>query len=271
VDPGGFGASQQRSHVLGVLEGVENEHERRLAALQRTGEDVVEAGVRPRLDGQGDALVAVESGERGQRAAFDLDDRDPEARGVQDEPFECLPALRDDEQAMGGPPRDERFLDGPAPGDQLLVGPEQVEVARRGGRRLTRTRRRTRTRQWTPRLARPWTARRTPGLTRTRATDRTRAAADAGPADRTRTESAAAIARAGVRPPAGRSSPGVGTGGSTGFGALRPTPSTFLASPFLNPRPGRTIARRARPISIVPTSPAARGSTTGPTAGSLAR
>ena len=53
-------------------------------------EHVVERRELARLDDQRDALVAVEAGERRQRAALDLDDRDPQARRVQDELLEGL-------------------------------------------------------------------------------------------------------------------------------------------------------------------------------------
>ena len=79
-----------------------------------------------RFDDEGDALVAVEPGDRGQRATLDLDDRDPQARGVEDELLERVPSLRNDEQAMGGPAGGEHLLDRAAAGHQLLVRPEQV-------------------------------------------------------------------------------------------------------------------------------------------------
>jgi len=126
MNAGRFGAPQERSDVLGILERIEDEDERRLAALDRSCEDVVQAGVRPWLDDQGDALMAVEPGDRGQRAALDLDDRDPERCGMEDEALECLASLRDDQQATGRPPGDERLLDRPAPRDELLILAQQV-------------------------------------------------------------------------------------------------------------------------------------------------
>ena len=96
-------------------------------ALDRPGEDVVDVGVPPRRDHEGDALVAVEPGQRGERAALDLDDRDPQARRVEDELLERLAALGHDEQAASLAAGDERLLDRPAPGHQLLeLGVEQV-------------------------------------------------------------------------------------------------------------------------------------------------
>ena len=67
VDAGRLGAAEQRAEVLRILERVEDEHERRLAALRGAGEDVVERREPSRLDDQGDALVTVEAGDRRQR------------------------------------------------------------------------------------------------------------------------------------------------------------------------------------------------------------
>src|SRR6185503_19602695 len=105
------------------------------------GQHVVDAGVDPRLDGERDALVAVKAGEGRQRAALHLHDRDPEARGMQDESLERLTALRDDEQAMGGPARDERLLDGTPPCHELLVVGQQVGWRDRRTERWRRPRR----------------------------------------------------------------------------------------------------------------------------------
>ena len=132
VDPGRLGAAQQRADVLRILERIEDEDERRLVALRGTGQDVVERREPARLDDERDALVAVEPGDRGQRAALDLDDRDAQPGRVEDELLEGVPALRDDQQAMGGPAGREDLLDRAAAGDQLLVGPEQVR-RREGG------------------------------------------------------------------------------------------------------------------------------------------
>jgi hypothetical protein len=70
--------------------------------------------------------VAVESGERGEGAALDLDDRDPEARGVEDEPLERLAALRYDEQPDRRPPGNEGLLDRATTRDELLARLKQL-------------------------------------------------------------------------------------------------------------------------------------------------
>ena len=126
VDPGRLGAAQQRPDVLRVLERIEDEDERRLAALLRPGQDVAERGELPRFDDEGDALVAIEPGDRGQRPAFDLDDRDAQPRGVEDELFEGVASLRHDQEPERGPAGGEDLLDRAATGDELLVGTEQV-------------------------------------------------------------------------------------------------------------------------------------------------
>ena len=75
-------------------------------------------------------------GQRGQRPALDLDDRDAQARGVQDELLEGLPSLRHDQQSTCLAPRDECLLDRTPTGDQLVRrGIEQIE-RRRQRRRI---------------------------------------------------------------------------------------------------------------------------------------
>jgi hypothetical protein len=64
--------------------------------------------------------VAIEPGEGRQRAALDLDDRDPEARRVEDEALQRLAPLRDDEKPDRRPSGGEGLLDRAPPGDQLL-------------------------------------------------------------------------------------------------------------------------------------------------------
>ena len=113
VDAGRLGAAQERADVVRVLERVEHEDERRLVALGGAGEDVVQAGELARLDDERDALVAVEPGERGQRAAFDLDDRDAQVRRMQHELLEGGPALR---ARRGAGWRDDARRTPPRPG-----------------------------------------------------------------------------------------------------------------------------------------------------------
>jgi hypothetical protein len=71
--------------------------------------------------------VAVEAGNCRQRSPFDLDDRDPEVRRVQDEPLERLAALRDNQQADRRSAGNERLFDRPAPGNELLARVEQAD------------------------------------------------------------------------------------------------------------------------------------------------
>jgi len=78
--------------------------------------------------------VAVEAGERGERAALDLDDRDAQRRRVQDDALEGLAALGCDEQAARGTLRGERLFDRSSPGDQLLIGSKLRGGPGRAGR-----------------------------------------------------------------------------------------------------------------------------------------
>ena len=133
VDSGRLGAAQERPDVLRILERVEDEDERRLATLDGPREDVVKRGEPARLDDERDALVPVEAGERGQRSALELDDRDAQPRGVEHQLLQRSATLRDDQQAKRGTTGGERLLDGPPAGDELLVGSEAV--GRRKGRR----------------------------------------------------------------------------------------------------------------------------------------
>ena len=66
MDPGRLGTAQEAADVVRVLEGVEDEDERRLAAFQRSGQDVVEARVAARLDDERDALMPIEAGQGGE-------------------------------------------------------------------------------------------------------------------------------------------------------------------------------------------------------------
>jgi hypothetical protein len=126
VDARRLGAPEKRADVLRILQGIEDKDERGLAAFDGAGEDVVDPGIDPWLDRQGNPLVAVEPGEGCQRSAFDLDDGDPEACGVEDEPLERLAPLRDDEQAVGRSPGDEGLLDRPTARDELLSFCEEI-------------------------------------------------------------------------------------------------------------------------------------------------
>jgi hypothetical protein len=75
--------------------------------------------------------VPVEARDRGKRAALDLDDRDPQVGRVENEPFEGLPTLRNDEQADGRTAGDECLLDGTASGHELLARVDEADGRRR--------------------------------------------------------------------------------------------------------------------------------------------
>jgi hypothetical protein len=75
MDTGRLGTAQQRADVLGILQRIEDQHERRLGTLRCPRQDVVQRGEPARFDDERDALVAIETGQRSQRTAFKLDDR----------------------------------------------------------------------------------------------------------------------------------------------------------------------------------------------------
>ncbi len=126
VHAGGLRAAQERPDVVGILHRVEDQHERRLPALGCPREHVVDPGEPAWLDDQRHALVPIEPGERGQRPAFDLDDRDPQARGMQDELLERRAPLWHHEQPDRRSPCDERFLDRTTAGHEFLVRAERL-------------------------------------------------------------------------------------------------------------------------------------------------
>jgi hypothetical protein len=159
MDPRRLGAAQQRSDVLRILERIEDQDERWLAAIRGPRQDVVERGEAPRFDHERDALMSVEAGQRGQRSALDLDDRDAQSGGMQDELFQRVATLRDDEQSVRRSTGREDLLDRTPAGDELLVGSQEVRGRQRGDR--PRPGRNVLTR------ADPWSrARRPPGSTR---------------------------------------------------------------------------------------------------------
>lgn len=145
----GFGAAQERADVVGIFQRIEHEDERRLVAFRGPGQDVVQACELPGLDDERDTLVAIEAGERRERPAFDLDDRDPKVRRVEYQLLEGGAALGYDQEADGGASRDEGLLDGTSAGDELLLvaerlrrrqrrGPGRTTVSRLKGRALVR-------------------------------------------------------------------------------------------------------------------------------------
>ena len=94
------------------------------------GKDRVDVGLRPRPGDERHALVTVEAGQRGQRAALDLDNGDAQGRGVDRERVEGRAPLRDDQQADRLAPRGEGLLDRAAAADQLLDLAEQLARVR---------------------------------------------------------------------------------------------------------------------------------------------
>ena len=135
VNTGGLGGAQEGTEVLRVFERIEYQHEGRLMPFDRPGQDVVQAGELPSIRNEGYSLMAVEAGERGQRPAFDLDDRDSQIGGVQDQLLECLTALRNHQQPMGLAAGDECLLDGVPACHQFLVLIQQIAYRRLIGRR----------------------------------------------------------------------------------------------------------------------------------------
>jgi hypothetical protein len=131
VDTRSLGAAKERANVLGILERIEREHQGCLTALDRPREHVIECCVAAWGRHHGDALVAVEAGERGEGAALDLDDRNPQVRCMQDQPLQRLAPLRDDDQAFCLATRDECFLDGSPTRDDLLVRRKETAQIRR--------------------------------------------------------------------------------------------------------------------------------------------
>ncbi len=140
MDAGRLSASQERSDVLGILERVEDQHERRLAALGGPGQDVVQRGELARLDDERDALVAIEAGQRGQRTPFELDDRNAQPGGVEHELLQGAAPLWDHEQPECRAPGRKGLLDRPAAGDELFLLTEQIRGGKRGHRTLPRSR-----------------------------------------------------------------------------------------------------------------------------------
>ena len=231
VDARGLGAAQQRARRSA---GPRASRARARTAAHRARSpgrgSSSTVGVPARRDDERDALVAVEAGQRGQRAALDLDDRDPQARRMEDELLERLTALRHDEQAAGLAAGDERLLDGPAAGDELL-GLEIDQAIRR---------------RWTPAGTRPAAGRgprRRPGARRR----------PDGPSGRTpygrprADEPAVACRAAGLRTvaPVGRADGHrIGRGRVRRAGAIRASPGW----PGRGGRPGRTSGRVERTL-----------------------
>ena len=81
-----------------------------------------------RFDDEGDALVAIEPGHGRQRAALDLDDRDPQARGVEDQLLEGVRGVAG--RRAGGAPSDRpRMPPRPADGRRRAPRPARAGLA----------------------------------------------------------------------------------------------------------------------------------------------
>ena len=128
VDPHRFGAAQERTHVLRVLEGVQRQHERRLAAFCGACQNILNRSPRPRSDNERDPLVTVELGNGRERSAFHFNDRDPKVRCMEHDAFQCLPSLGNHEQPKRGAPGDEGLLDGAPSSDELFIRAEKLLV-----------------------------------------------------------------------------------------------------------------------------------------------
>jgi hypothetical protein len=76
--------------------------------------------------------VPVETAYLGERSTLNLNDRNPQSRGVDHELVERCSPFRNHQKANGLPSGSERFLDGPTSGDDLVrLGNELAEI--RGG------------------------------------------------------------------------------------------------------------------------------------------
>ena len=135
VDAGRLGTAQEAAHVVRVLERVEGQDEGTLAAIEGAHDDLVQRAPPPRRDDESHTLMSVEAGQRGQRAAFDLDDGDPQGRRVQDQRIERRAPGRHDEEPARLASSRERLLDRAPAGHQLVALIEQrprIDEAGRG-------------------------------------------------------------------------------------------------------------------------------------------
>jgi hypothetical protein len=121
-----LGRAKQGAHVLGILEMVEHEHERRLPARPGQRQDLVQGRPAARCHHQRHALVALEAADGGDGAAFDLDHGDAQGRGVEHQSLERSAPLGHDEQAPGFAAGREGLLDGSPAGHHLLVLTQHV-------------------------------------------------------------------------------------------------------------------------------------------------
>jgi hypothetical protein len=126
MDARRLGAAQEGPDILRILERIEDENEWRLIALNRSSEDVSDRRELAGLHDEGDALVPIKASQGGQRSTLELDDRDPQARRMEDELLERFATLGYDKEPERGPAGGERLLDWTATGHELFVCSEQI-------------------------------------------------------------------------------------------------------------------------------------------------
>ena len=82
VDAGRLGRAKKRTEVLGVLERVQDQGERGFFALDRPGQKIFDGREAAPVGNQGDALMAIEPGQRREGASLDFDYWYSQARRV---------------------------------------------------------------------------------------------------------------------------------------------------------------------------------------------
>ena len=132
VDAAGLRAAQHRAHVLGILERVEHQQERRLAPFPGRASTSSMRGPAAGSTTSATPWCPSKPASDGERAPLDLHDRDAQRGGMQHQLLQGVAAIGDDQQAAGGPTRGERLLHWPSTGDELLsfLEPGQVRTRR---------------------------------------------------------------------------------------------------------------------------------------------
>src|SRR5450830_579740 len=132
VDARSLGGSEQGAEVLRVLKRNEHENERRLLALDGSGEDVVQAGELALVCHEGDALMTVETGEGCKGAPFHLHYRDAQVGCMEDKLLKSLATLGHNQESDRLASGDESLLNGVAAGNEFLVLTEKPCRGRSG-------------------------------------------------------------------------------------------------------------------------------------------